>query len=45
MKVDGVETAKADYTNGTAKVKVRKGTDPNTLCEAVTGQYSAKVRP
>ena len=42
-KVDGVEDVMIDYNAKKAYVKVKPGTDPNTVAEGLTGRYSGTI--
>lgn len=42
--VEGVENVQVDFATKTATVKVREGTDENTVVSALKGRYSGKLK-
>lgn len=44
-KVKGVESVEVDFDNKTATCTVTDAVDPAALAKAVSGQYSATVKP
>ena len=44
MKVDGVQACEISFEEKTATVTVKKGTDPEVVAAALTGQFSGTLK-